>query len=113
MKTNLLNYNSFLLIICLSITGIQSTSAQYVTPAILDTATVESQLDYIQERTRIYNDFRAIRDDIFLKMKANVLDSLNAASTAPFQNTRPATAANKAVALPSRDSESSRDCSSI
>ena len=79
MKTILFNYSSFLLIICLSITGIQSTSAQYVTPAILDTATVESQLDYIQERTRIYNDFRAIRDDIFLKMKANVLDSLNVA----------------------------------
>lgn len=73
------NCSSFLLVICLSITGIQSSSAQYVTPAILDSASLESQLDYIQERTRIYNDFRAIRDDIFLKVKRNALDSLNAA----------------------------------
>lgn len=64
---------------CLSITGIQSSSAQYVTPALLDSASLESQLNYIQERTRIYNDFRAIREDIFLKIKKNAVDSLNAA----------------------------------
>ena len=79
MKTIPLNYSSLLLVICLSITGVQSARAQYVTPAILDSATIKSQLDYIQDRTRIYNDFRAIRDDIFLKMKRNVLDSLDAA----------------------------------
>jgi hypothetical protein len=46
-------------------------------PAVLDSASLESQLDYLQERTRIYNGFRAIRDDIFLKMQGNALDSLN------------------------------------
>ena len=39
----------------------------------------KSQLEYIHERTRVYNDFRAIREDIFLKMKGNVLDSLDGA----------------------------------
>jgi hypothetical protein len=53
--------------------------AQYVTPAILDSASLESQLDYIEERTRIYNDFRAVREDIFQKMKNNTIDSLNGA----------------------------------
>ena len=66
-----------LLIIGLALPGLQNVNAQYTTPAILDSASIESQLDYIQQRTRIYNDFRAIREDIFLKIKRNVLDSLD------------------------------------
>jgi hypothetical protein len=45
----------------------------------LDTATLEGQLDYIQRRTRIYENFRAIREDMFQKIKRNSLDSLDAA----------------------------------
>ena len=52
-------------------------SGQYIMPAVMDSASVRSQLEYIQERTRIYNDFRAIREDIFQKMKRNLLDSVN------------------------------------
>jgi len=46
--------------------------------AVLDSALLESQLDYIHENTRVYNNFRAIREDIFLKMKGNVIDTLMA-----------------------------------
>ena len=53
--------------------------AQNTMPPVLDTASLESQLEYLQERTRIYNDYRAIRDDMFLKIKRNSLDSLNGA----------------------------------
>ena len=59
--------------------GSSPAKAQYVTPAILDSAGMDSQLEYIEERTRIYNDFRAIREDIFQKLKRNAIDSLNAA----------------------------------
>lgn len=45
----------------------------------LDTATLEGQMDYIQRRTRIYENFRAIREDMFQKIKRNSIDSLNAA----------------------------------
>ena len=79
MKSIYLSTATILAIFCLSMVSVQSLNAQYVTPAILDTASLESQLTYIQERTRIYNDFRAIREDIFLKMKGNALDSLNEA----------------------------------
>ena len=51
--------------------------SQYDMPAVMDTASIQSQMDYLEERTRIYNDYRAIRDDIFLKMKSNVTDSLH------------------------------------
>lgn len=79
MKSIYLSTATILAIFCLSMVSVQSLNAQYVTPSILDTASLESQLTYIQERTRIYNDFRAIREDIFLKMKGNALDSLNEA----------------------------------
>lgn len=67
-----------LAVLCLFITSQQTVYAQYTMPAVMDSSSLESQLDYIQDRTRIYNDFRAIRDDIFLKMKKNTLDSLSA-----------------------------------
>jgi hypothetical protein len=44
--------------------------------AVLDSATFEAQLEFIHERTRVYNDFRAIREDVFLKMKLNAIDTL-------------------------------------
>ncbi len=44
--------------------------------AVLDSATFEAQLEFIHKRTRVYNDFRAIREDIFLKMKLNAIDTI-------------------------------------
>ena len=53
--------------------------AQTPTPEVLDTATLQQQLEYMNERMNIYNGYRAVRDDIFLKMNKNSLDSLNTA----------------------------------
>ena len=47
-------------------------------PEVLDTGTITEQLDYLQQRTRIYNNFRAIREDMFQKIKINTIDSLRA-----------------------------------
>lgn len=44
--------------------------------AVLDSAAFEAQLEFVHERTRVYNDFRAIREDVFLKMKKNAIDTL-------------------------------------
>ncbi|HEC43284.1 MAG TPA: hypothetical protein ENI20_10685 [Bacteroides sp.] len=54
-----------------------SINAQGTMPEVLDTGTLEEQLDYLDERTRIYNNFRAIREDMFQKIKTNSLDSLD------------------------------------
>ena len=48
-------------------------------PEVLDTGTLKQQLDYLHEKTRIYNGFRAVRDDMFLKILTNSNDSLVAA----------------------------------
>lgn len=45
-------------------------------PGILEDGTLQEQIDYIQERTRIYDNFRAIREDMFQKVMNNSLDSL-------------------------------------
>lgn len=47
-------------------------------PEVMDTGTLGDQFNYIHERTRIYENYRAIREDIFQKMKSNALDSLSA-----------------------------------
>jgi len=41
--------------------------------------TLREQMQYLQEKTRIYEDYRAIREDMFQKIKNNSLDSLMAA----------------------------------
>lgn len=45
--------------------------------AVLDSATLETQLDYLTQKTRVYDGFRAIREDVFQKANKNALDSLN------------------------------------
>ncbi len=52
-------------------------SAQSSALVVQDTATLEQQFDYILDKTRIYEGYRAIRNDVYLKMQKNALDSLN------------------------------------
>ncbi|MFP4288153.1 MAG: hypothetical protein ACLFQS_02755 [Bacteroidales bacterium] len=56
----------------------EETLAQ-TSPEVLDNGTLQEQYDYLNERTNIYNNFRAIREDMFQKIRRNSLDSLNAA----------------------------------
>ena len=70
-----------IILICLfSLTG-SPVMAQNTMPEVLNEGTLQEQQDYIQEKTRIYQDFRAIREDIFQKIKRNSLDSLAAAKS--------------------------------
>lgn len=55
----------------------QLASAQTNILAVLDSATLEAQVEYLHQNTRVYNNFRAIREDVFLKMKRNVIDTVN------------------------------------
>ncbi len=59
------------------LSGLNPIQGQVSTPEVFDTASLQEQLDYLEQRTNIYNGYRAVRDDIFLKMKANTLDSLS------------------------------------
>lgn len=47
-------------------------------PDELNTAAIREQIEYVEDHTRIYDNFRAIREDIFQKLNKNILDSLTA-----------------------------------
>jgi len=78
MKRTFFNYAAILMFTGLFISTTQTVDAQAGASAILDSALLEAQLDYIHDNTRVYNNYRAIRADIFLKIKRNVMDTLNA-----------------------------------
>jgi len=68
---------TFITLLFLTGLFVNSTKAQNTMPEVLNEGTLKEQLEYLQERTRIYQDFRAIREDMFQKIKRNSLDSLN------------------------------------
>jgi uncharacterized protein YdaL len=78
MKRKFLNHTAALLLSGLLLSCFQNINAQAGASAVLDSASLGDQLNYIHEKTRVYNDFRAIREDIFLKMKGNVMDTIQA-----------------------------------
>ena len=57
----------------------QSGKSQTSMPEVLLKGSIREQLDFIQEKTRIYEDYRAIREDMFRQIKNNALDSLRSA----------------------------------
>lgn len=53
-------------------------SGQTKMPEELTTATINGQIEYVEDHTRIYDNFRAIREDIYQKLNKNIIDSLSA-----------------------------------
>ncbi len=43
---------------------------------VMDTATIESQLKYVTEKSNVYNEFRAVHEDVFRKLTKNALDTV-------------------------------------
>jgi hypothetical protein len=77
MKKNL-SFPFLWMVIVLIIACWESASGQSI-QEVQDSASLENQLNYVEDHTRIYDNFRAIREDIFQKMKTNSIDSLNSA----------------------------------
>jgi uncharacterized coiled-coil DUF342 family protein len=65
---------SFLVFTCFTISG------QTTIPDVLIKNRLKEQLNYIEERTRIYENYRAIREDMFQKLKENISDTLSSAN---------------------------------
>lgn len=78
-----MNYNvlKILLIICIAVVINPPGISQNEIPEILQKGSLPDQLNYIEERTRIYENYRAIREDMFQKIKKNTLDSLSFAKS--------------------------------
>ena len=76
MKNKILSRAAAILLTGLFSFFFQPASAQSGILAVLDSATLEAQVEYLHQNTRVYNNFRAIREDVFLKIKRNVIDTL-------------------------------------
>jgi hypothetical protein len=60
----------FLSLIILKLEG------QSAMPDVFIRNNISDQLNYLEEKTRIYEDYRAIREDMFQKVKKNITDTL-------------------------------------
>ena len=77
---NLSEIRSVLIIVILiMVTG--KGNGQATMPDELNKNTLKEQMNYIWEHTRIYENYRAIREDMFQKIKGNVSDTLSAAKS--------------------------------
>ncbi|HDZ40107.1 MAG TPA: hypothetical protein ENH59_00270 [Bacteroidetes bacterium] len=68
----------YILIIALMLMIFNKGYGQRPLPDELLTNTIEGQINYIEEHTRIYENYRAIREDMFQKVNSNIMDSLAA-----------------------------------
>jgi hypothetical protein len=66
------------LILAVMAISVMKVTGQVTMPDVLIKNSLKEQLDYIEERTRIYDNYRAIREDMFQKLKGNVADTLSA-----------------------------------
>lgn len=71
----------FLFTITLLIAAVTCIKSQTAGQEILDNGTLRDQMQYIEDKTRIYENYRAIREDMFQKIKGNSLDSLAGAKS--------------------------------
>lgn len=64
------------LVIAMLIIVVNNGNGQTTMPEVLEKNTFKEQINYIREKTRIYQEYRAIREDMFQKITENALDSL-------------------------------------
>ena len=70
-----------LLLLSVFVFTVSAATGQTRMPGELDSAAVRSQIEYVQSHTRIYDNYRAIREDIYQKLNRNILDTIIAEKT--------------------------------
>jgi hypothetical protein len=66
-----------ILILTVVVITVMKTTGQSAMPDVLLQNPLKEQLNYLEEHTKIYENFRAIREDMFQKLKVNISDTLN------------------------------------
>ena len=68
------------MILAVLIITVIKVAGQTTMPEEFQNNSLKEQLKYLDEHTKIYDNFRAIREDMFQKLKKNVSDTLNLTS---------------------------------
>lgn len=66
-------------IVIFLLTVVAATLAQDGLPEVFKEGTISEQLKFLEEKTRIYENYRAIREDMYRSISRNTLDTLNKA----------------------------------
>lgn len=77
-KTEKFHIRTFLLA-CLVVPSFVFMNGQSPMPEVLTKGPIADQLVYIQNRTKIFDNYRAIREDMFQKLMGNVSDTITQA----------------------------------
>lgn len=67
-----------ILIFAVMLMAVTKGNGQTALPDELTRNSIKEQINYIEVHTRIYENYRAIREDMFQKVNGNILDSLSA-----------------------------------
>ena len=70
-----------ILILAVVVITVLTVKGQVTMPDVLLKNSLKEQLNYLEEHTRIYDNYRAIREDMFQKLKVNVSDTLSVANS--------------------------------
>lgn len=70
----------YLLISCMLFLAFMNVKGQTIMPDVLNKNSMKEQLKYIEDKTRIYENYRAIREDMFQKIKGNISDTLSSSN---------------------------------
>jgi hypothetical protein len=65
-----------ILVLTVAVITVMNLTGQAPMPDVLIKNNLKDQLNYLEEHTRIYDSYRAIREDMFQKLKVNVHDTL-------------------------------------
>lgn len=67
----------YVLTFAVIIMGAYNVNGQAIMPKELTESTIEEQIKFLEGRTKIYEDYRAIREDMFQKINRNVIDTIS------------------------------------
>jgi hypothetical protein len=68
----------YLLIVAVMLLAVVNANSQNAIPEELNSSSIGGQIKYLEEKTRIYENYRAIREDMFQKINKNIRDTLTA-----------------------------------
>jgi hypothetical protein len=71
----------FYILSAILLAGAARTSCQNELPEVFRKGTLSEQLKYLDEHTRIYDNYRAIREDMFRNISRNTMDTLTNAKS--------------------------------
>jgi tetrahydromethanopterin S-methyltransferase subunit B len=85
------------MILAVVVISVIKVTGQVTMPDVLQKSSLKEQLNYIEEHTIIYENYRAIREDMFQKIKRNVTDTLSSLNIKIAGLNKTASALNRTI----------------